>query len=257
MTYHGTPMLAIVMATLTLDLACSDVRSESRHTNPPVAADSLPSMLSSSAVAPFCSDTGETAAFKCGEGAVARHGDTLVIALSGTGVVKRVNDTTNTESYVRYQYAGRMGGGSGTPAYHILDVGHYESAGVELVNAASGDSVLVGGTPILSPDGSRFATTSENAESCEATNQLDIWRITGDKPVREFELPPFDCTRAHSWWPSDITWHGQDTLTFLRNTLPVDSARRARGESDTTRAVLVHRATEWSLDKVPTSPRAR
>ncbi|HEY2066554.1 MAG TPA: hypothetical protein VGG84_11390 [Gemmatimonadaceae bacterium] len=255
MTHRGTPMLTIVVATLAI--ACSDMRRESQHTIPPVTAESLPSMLSSSAVAPFCSDTGETAAMRCGEGAVMRHGDTLVIALSGIGAVKRVNDTADGERYVRYQYAGRMGGGSGTPAYHILDVGHYESAGVELVNAASGDSVFIGGAPILSPDGSRFATTSENAESCEATNQLDIWRITGDKPAREFELPPFDCTRAHSWWPSEITWRGQDTITFLRNSLPADSTRRAHGESDTTRAVLVHRATGWSLDStVPASPRA-
>lgn len=256
MTHRVAPILAIVVTTLTL--ACGDVRRESRRTTPVAAPEPLPSMLSSSAVAPFCSDTSETTAIRCGEGAVNRHGDTLVIALSGIGAVKRVNDTTDGESYVRYQYAGRMGGGSGTPAYHILDVGHYESAGVELVNAASGDSVFIGGPPILSPDGSRFATTSENAESCEATNQLDIWRITGDKPVREFELPPFDCTRAHSWWPSDITWHAQDTVTFLRNSLPVDAARRARGESDTTRAVLVHRAAGWSLESRPSaSPRAR
>ena len=246
MTQRGAIPVAILLATLTT--MCSDMRRESRRTSAPVTPEPLPSMLSSSAVAPFCSDTSETTAFKCGDGAVVRHGDTLVIALSGIGAVKRVDDSTDGESYVRYQYAGRMGGGSGTPAYHILDVGHYESAGIELINAATGDSVLIGGPPILSPDGSRFATTSENAESCEATNQLDIWRITGDKPVREFELPPFDCTRAHSWWPSDITWHTQDTISFLRNSLPADSARRARGESDTARAVLVHRAAGWQLD---------
>ena len=256
MTHRGAPMLAIAVTTLAL--ACGDMRRDARHTTPDVTPESLPSMLSSSAVAPFCSDTGETMALKCGEGAVTRHGDTLVVALSDVGAVKRINDTTAGEGYVRYQYAGRMGGGSGTPAYHILDVGHYESAGVELINAASGDSVYIGGAPILSPDGSRFATTSENAESCEATNQLDIWRITGDKPVREFELPPFDCTRPHSWWPSEIAWRGQDTITFLRNSLPADSARRTRGESDTTRAVLVHRAAGWTLEsKMFTAPRAR
>src|SRR2546423_522301 len=133
-----------------LTTMCSDLRRESSRTSPPVTPEPLPSMLSSSAVAPFCSDTTEMIALKCGEGAVARHGDTLVIGLPGVGVVKRIDASTDGESYVRSQYAGRMGGGSGTPAYHILDVGHYESAGIELINAASGDSVLIGGPPILS-----------------------------------------------------------------------------------------------------------
>lgn len=256
MIHHAAMISAILLATL--PRGCSDLRRGSR-TAAPAAAEPLPSMLSSSAVAPFCSDTSETVAVKCGEGAVTRRGDTLVIALSGIGVVKRVSDSTDGGHYVRYQYAGRMGGGgSGTPAYHVVDVAHYEAAGIELINAASGDSVLIGGPPILSPDGSRFATTSENAESCEATNQLDIWRITGDKPVREFELPPFDCTRTHSWWPSAISWRASDTVTFLRNSLPADSARRARSESDTTRAVLVHRAEGWFLEpRASQPPRAR
>lgn len=252
MIQHAAVISAILLAML--PRGCGDMRRESRRDAAPATPEPLPSMLSSSAVAPFCSDTSETVAFKCGEGAVTRRGDTLVIALSGIGVVKRASDSTDGEHYVRYQYAGRMGGGSGPPAYHVLDVAHYEAAGIELINAATGDSVLIGGPPILSPDGSRFATTSENAESCEATSQLDIWRITGDKPVREFELPPFDCTRTHSWWPSDITWRAPDTVTFLRNSLPADSARRARGESDTTRAVLVHRADGWLLEPRASQP---
>lgn len=244
MTNRG-PVLAILVAMGTL--GCQNAARDRRH-DTAATPDSLPSMMSSSAVAPVCTDSVETAALACSMGAATRHGDTLVIELSGVGVVRRVNDTTEGDHYVRYQYAGRMGAGSGTPTYHILNVAYYESSGVELINALSGDSLSLGGAPILSPDGSRFATTAENAESCEANDQLDIWRITGDKPVREFSLPSFQCTRPHSWWPSDVAWHTQDTVTFLRNSLPSDPARRARGEADTTRAVLVHDATGWQLE---------
>ena len=144
-------------------------------------------------------------------------------------------------------YSGRFGGDNGTPAFHILDVRTYEGGAIELINAATGDSLLLRGVPLLSPDGARFATVQE-PDACELASELEIWRVTGDKPVREFNLRPFDCDTGGGWGPSDVAWRSRDTITLVRNRLPADSARRANGEHDTTRALLVRAAGTWVMD---------
>jgi hypothetical protein len=208
-------------------------------------------------VVPFCSDTSETAALRCSKGAATRRGDTLLIGLSGVGAVHRADNLDGGEMYMRFQYFGRLGGGSGTPAFHVIDFAGYESGAVELINAATGDSLMLPGYPILSPDASRFVATAWNLETCEGVNQIDVWRITGDEPVREWTIEPYDCTRSDGWWPTDVAWRSADTIFFLRHTLPADSARRAHGESDTTRAMLIHRATGWALEAKPQERTAR
>ena len=176
-------------------------------------------------MAAFCTDTSEAAAMRCAAGVAMRSGDTIVIRLSNVGASKRVDDPTEGHAYRRYYYAGRFGGDNGTPAFHILDVRNMQGGAIELINAATGDSLVLRGVPILSPDGTRFAALAE-PDACELPAQLEIWRVTGDKPVHEFTLEPFDCTASRGWGPSHVTWYSRDTISLLRNTLPADSARQ-------------------------------
>ena len=198
-------------------------------------------------VAAFCTDTSEAAAMRCASGVAMRSGDTIVIRLSNVGASKRVDEPTEGDAYRRYYYAGRFGGDNGTPAFHILAVRNMQGGAIELINAATGDSLVVRGVPILSPDGTRFAAVAE-PKACELPIQLEIWRVTGDKPAHEYTLAPFDCTASRGWGPSNVVWHSRDTISLLRNTLPSDSARRVAGERDATRALLVRVAGKWTLD---------
>jgi hypothetical protein len=195
----------------------------------------------------FCTDSTEALAMRCAAGSASRSGDTVIIRLAGVGAAKRVDDPTEGTAYRRYYYAGRFGGDNGTPAFHILDVRNTAGGAIELINAETGDSLVVRGVPLLSPDGSRFAAIEE-PEACELPTQLEIWRVSGDKPVREFSLDSFDCMASTGWGPSEATWRSRDTLTLLRNVLPTDSLRRQNGERDTTRVALVRRASAWVLD---------
>jgi len=203
-------------------------------------------------VAAFCTDSSESAAMRCAEGVASRSGDTVIIRLSNVGASKRADHPAQDNAYRRYYYAGRFGGENGTPAFHILDIRNFEGGAIELINAATGDSLLVRGIPVLSPDGARFAAVEE-PEACELPTQLEIWRVTGDKPVREHVVQPFDCNTDRGWGPSDVTWRSRDTITFLRNVLPADSLRRLNGDRDTTRALLVRVAGAWKLDSTHTS----
>ena len=206
--------------------------------------------------AAFCTDSTESAAMRCADGVASRSGDTVIIRLSNVGAAKRADHPEQDDAYRRYYYAGRFGGENGTPAFHILDIRNFQGGAIELINAATGDSLLVRGIPVLSPDGARFAAVEE-PEACELPTQLEIWRVTGDKPVREHVVQPFDCNTDRGWGPSDVTWRSRDTITFLRNELPVDSLRRLNGDRDTTRALLVRVAGAWKLDStMAPSPRS-
>lgn len=206
--------------------------------------------------APICTDTSESAAMRCAEGVAIRIDDTIVIRLSTVGAAKRVDDDGSGESYRRYYYAGRFGGDNGTPAFHILDVRNNAGGAVELINAATGDSLLLRGVPILSPDGARFAAVEE-PDACELASQLDVWRVTGDKPVREFTLEPFDCNTGRGWGPSDVAWRTRDTISLVRHRIPRDSARHANADWDATRALLVREAGKWVLDTTSATARGR
>jgi hypothetical protein len=207
-------------------------------------------------VAAICTDTAETAALRCAEGVAKRSGDTIIIRLSNVGAAKRTDHLADGDGNRQYYYAGRFGGDNGTPAFHILDVRNGAGEAIELINAATGDSLVVHGVPILSPDGGRFVAVAD-PEACALPTQLDVWRVTGDKPVQEYSIRPFNCTASTGWGPSDVTWRARDTISFLRATLPADSARRANGERDETRALLVRVAGRWTLDTTAAARRFR
>ena len=204
----------------------------------------------------ICTDTSEAAAMRCAQGVATRSGDTVIIRLSNVGAAKRVDNPSEGDSYRRYYYAGRFGGDNGTPAFHILDVRNYEGGAIELINAATGDSLLLRGVPLLSPDGARFAAVEE-PDACELASQLEIWRVTGDQPIRELSLQPFDCNASSGWGPSDVRWRARDTIALVRNRLPADSTRRANGERDTSLALLVRNAGTWVLDTSAAIARTR
>jgi hypothetical protein len=195
----------------------------------------------------ICTDTAEATAMRCAQGVASRSGDTVILRLTNVGAAKRVDNPAEGDAYRRYYYAGRFGGDNGTPAFHILDVRNYEGGAIELINAATGDSLLIRGVPLLSPDGARFAAVEE-PDACELASQLEIWRVTGDKPVREFAVQPFDCETSTGWGPANVTWRARDTISLVRNRLPRDSTRRASGERDGTPALLVRSAGNWVLD---------
>ena len=246
---------AFVVAVLaTVALACGDSRRgpSLRERRDAREAQSVPATptaapLPVEPVAAICTDTAEASAMRCAEGVAMRAGDTIVLRLTNVGAAKRVDNPAEGAAYRRYYYAGRFGGENGTPAFHILDVRNVDGGAVELINAATGDSLVVRGVPLLSPDGARFAAVEE-PEACELATQLDVWRVTGDKPVREYSVQPFDCTTDRGWGPTDVTWRSRDTISLSRATLPADQARRANGERDAKRALLVRVAGAWMLD---------
>jgi hypothetical protein len=255
----GVVVTAVAVIVAVVVLACADApRGPSLKERMAAEAAAVPpAPIAFQPAVAMCTDTAEAAAMRCADGVATRSGDTIILRLSNVGAAKRVDNPEEGDSYRRYYYAGRFGGDNGTPAFHILDVRNYEGGAIELINAATGDSLLLRGVPLLSPDGARFAAVEE-PDACELASQLEIWRVTGDQPTRELSLQPFDCNANTGWGPSHVQWRSRDTIALVRNRLPADSTRRANGEREGSPALLVRRAGTWMLDTSAalTRPRA-
>jgi hypothetical protein len=236
-------------------LACGDMRREPRTppkiVPPPVAAKRGVPLAPTTPMRDECfgADSTETSAMKCAAGSVVRFVDTLQIRLAGAGVRKRIDQMPESGAFRQYRYAGHIGGSSGGPGFHVLDARAHDRAWVELINELTGDSLVVVARPIISPDGARFLVSATGiVETCDVGMVLQIWRITGDAPVREFNVEPFNCGIHEGWGPSGVEWRSRDSISFLRNTVPRDSTRWRAKDWDTTRVTLVHRAEGWVME---------
>ena len=93
--------------------------------------------------------------------------------------------------------------------YHLVHAHLNEGTGYLLVSHRSGDLVRIQGLPIVSPDGSRFATASEDLESRYNPNEIQIWRITGNAAVLEWSLEPAGdpvTITPDAWGPANLRW---------------------------------------------------
>jgi hypothetical protein len=244
-----------VIATACVVLACSDMRRESRTppkvTPPPVTVKKEIPLTPTTPMRDECfgADSTETSAMKCAAGSVVRFEDTLQIRLAGAGVRKRIDQLHEGDAFRRYRYAGHMGGSSGGPGFHVLDAHTHDRAWVELINELTGDSLVVAARPVISPDGARFLVSATGiVETCDVGMVLQIWRITGEAPVREFNVEPFNCGINEGWGPSSVEWRSRDSISFLRNTVPRDSTRWRNKDWDTSRVTLVHRPEGWVME---------
>lgn len=197
----------------------------------------------------FGADSSEVAAMQCAAGAVSRIADTLQVLLSTGRVVRFVDARFDDSVVTSFRYDGRIGGSGGGPGYHLLVVGGARGTSEELLNAQSGESVSLAARPTISPDGARILVSDMRAlDDRSGRASIQIWRITADRPVNELDLHPFDAATERGWAPSHVEWRARDTVAFVRNAVPRDSALRARREWSTSRSVLVRKTGHWVLD---------
>jgi len=127
----------------------------------------------------------------------------------------------------------------------------HDRSWVELISELTGDSLRNRGAPVISPDGARFLVSATGiVETCDVGMVLQIWRITGEAPVRRVQREPFNCGINEGWGPS--AWCGAretPSRSFAHRTR--DSTRWRSKDWDTTRVALVHRAEGWVMEPKP------
>ncbi|MCZ6917807.1 MAG: hypothetical protein O7I93_13605 [Gemmatimonadetes bacterium] len=172
----------------------------------------------------------------------ARTGDTLVVRLAAGQEARFVDRNVQDASGVRYAYHEFL------PAmgYHVVQVLLYEGTGYQLVGHATGNIVPVHAPPLVSPDGRRFATASEDLESGYNPTAIQIWRLDGHAAVLEWTLEPAGGPirpAPDGWGPHDMRWITPTELRVMQVRLDAETnVRRVEGE-------VVIRLTngEWSV----------
>lgn len=222
---HTSPFLELltkrlyVLAGVCLSAACSPDKPRPplpASTPAPAVtarpADSAPTrLLSDSATEPIDIDSLEATRISLVSDIVSRVGPALRIRLRNGRTAMLKDDTTAGLTFARPRYEVYLR----AIHSHVVHQYQYEGEGIYFVlDDSTGDSTLVFGMPVVSPDAKRFAITS--MEGLEGGNPgvIEIWQMVGRKPEREFSYH----TEQEPWEPSDARWHDSGTLDFFKNT---------------------------------------
>ena len=156
-------------------------------------------------------DAQETAAIRSVSDIVSRVGAELRIRLLNGRTAIFKDDTTAGLQFALPRYAGYLK----AIHSHVIHQHQYEGEGIYfVVDDSTGDSTMVFGMPVVSPDGNRFVLSS--MEGIEGGNPglIEVWHMVGRKPEREFSYN----TENEPWETSDVVWRDSGTIDFFKNT---------------------------------------
>jgi hypothetical protein len=156
-------------------------------------------------------DTAELAAARA-DGKASRAGSELRIKLLSGKTASLFDDTTAGLKTSLPRYAGYLK----SIHSHLIHILQYEGSGAYIVvDDSTGDSTIVFGKPVASPDGERFVLTSmAGAGAGYDASIIEVWRMVGRKPEKEFSYDTYD---SH-WEASDAVWRDSTTIDFDKNT---------------------------------------
>ena len=127
---------------------------------------------------------------------VGRNGDTLSLR----------DDIAPGDAYVRYVYERfdpRLDA-------HLVRAGFYEGSSVLFVADSTAAKKDLDESPIVSPDGRRFAVASLDLEAGYEPNLLEIWN-----PGTTMATPEFTHDFGQAAGPDSVAWVSNDTLRFV------------------------------------------
>jgi hypothetical protein len=225
--------------------ACS---TEKAQPNPPgpapapaiVAAtrDSSPTNIATDASKesqPIDVDTLEAAAIRRASDMVSRVGSELRIRLRDGRVAILKDDTTAGMKFALPRYVAYLK----AIHSHVVHRYQYEGEGIYfVVDDSTGDSTVVYGLPVVSPDGERFVTTSMAGMEGGNPGEIDVWRMVDGKPEQEFSYD----TEHEPWEASDAVWRDSVTIDFMKNSASDPSKPYVKTPGRLTRA-----GTTWTL----------
>jgi hypothetical protein len=190
--------------------------------------------------APGGADSAESAAMRTAEGKVSRAGPELRIKLLDGRIAVLVDDTTPGGKFGLPRYAGYLKKIHSHAVHRIP----YEGSGVYIVvDDSTGDSTIVDDMPVVSPEGTRFALTSEAGEAGYDRGLIEVWRMVGRTPENEFSYR----TEEEPWEASDAVWRDSATIDFIKNVYPgsMDKPRiKVHGR-------LTRTGTTWVMSESP------
>lgn len=214
--------------------AATTVTAEARDSAPQAKVSD-----SSQATGVVSIDAEEAAAIRPVSGIVTRVGTNLRIRLLSGRTAILTDDTTEGMKFALPRYVEYLK----AIHSHVVHQYQYEGEGIYLVlDDSTGDSTIVWGVPVASPDGERFAFASMEGMEGGNPGRIEVWRMVGRNPEKEFSYD----TEHEPWEASDIVWRDSATIDFFKNThsSPGDPYAQTPGH-------LKRTGTTWALLESP------
>lgn len=180
-------------------------------------------------------DAEEAVAIRPVSDIVTRVGTNLRIRLLNGRTAIMEDDTTEGMKFALPRYAAYLK----AIHSHVIHQYQYEGEGIYfVVDDSTGDSTIAYGMPVASPDGARFAFASMEGMEGGNPGLIEVWRMVGRKPEKEFSYD----TEHEPWEASDIVWRDSVTIDFFKNThsSPGDPYAQTPGR-------LKRTGTDWVL----------
>jgi len=172
----------------------------------PVTFTSLPDSNSPLVDPRVFIDSLERIALRTAEGKASRLGLELRIRLLNGGTAFFKDDTAK---FRLRRYAGYLK----AIHFHVVHGIPMEGNGYhQLVDDSTGDSTVIYGMPVPSPDGNRFVLTSMGGVTQYDPSMIEVWRMVARKPEIEFS---FD-TGSQPWEADDAVWRDSVTIDFIK-----------------------------------------
>ena len=226
---RAVPLGGITLLSL---LACTDRPRDGASNTPADCASPAPAARD---VPPADDDHAEERrAISASGRRVFRSPGTLRITARNGRVLAFTDTIVEGDRYLRYVYTQYL------PALgaHVVHERYYEGSADRFISESTARDTLLASAPIRSPDSRRFAVASLDLFAGYDPSVLEIWRVEGDRVVREFALDGGD-----SWGPDSVAWTSADTLRFLRATVAPGTVSYAY-----TPHCLIRRAETWAVE---------
>lgn len=161
-------------------------------------------------------DTNEIQYLLPDTGRVRRHFDTLAFSIDNGRTVFMINDTSDSENASKYLYTGH----DKVLNKYVVQGFFYEWWSHFLIDKSKGDTTIVCGAPVASPDGRYFICGNSDIDAGFTFNGLELYENTSP--------PKLVCAREIPYWgPSQIKWHDNKTL-FIHADMLDTSGQRLR-----------------------------
>jgi len=161
-------------------------------------------------------DTSEVIRIKKAAPAVSRSGDSLIFKSSNSKVAYLINNDNgdDVDNYAVYSFIQDM---SKINQWLVM-ASYYESYGYIFIDKTSGDSTMLYGMPVVSPDNKYILTFNQDLEAGFTYNGFQLFEMNGSKPVAA------GTKELISWGPDNVKWKNSNTLLVQQSTIKPDSS---------------------------------
>lgn len=161
-------------------------------------------------------DTSETDRIRKNASAISRSGDSLIFKCSNSKAAYLINnnDGDDVDNYAVYTFIQDM------PKINqwLVMASYYESYGYVFIDKTSGDSTMLYGMPVVSPDNTYILTFNQDIEAGFTYNGFQLFEMNGSKPIAVGEK------ELIHWGPDNVKWKNSTTLLVQQSTIKPDSS---------------------------------